>query len=111
MRPQQHLRTLHQSRNLSPNRDRQIQRTPPRPLSQCSFVFETLGKSHDLLEAIDAGDPAIPVFTDDHVKTVGAEVDGSQNLGVGIRPVIRRTVIRWFVNNSVVDNSGPEEFQ
>lgn len=53
----------------------------------------------------------MPAFTDDHVKTVGAEVDGSQNLGVGIRPVIRRTVIRWFVNNSVVDNSGPEEFQ
>ena len=42
---------------------------------------------------------------------VGAEVDSSQNLGVGIRPVIRRTVIRWFVNNSVVYNSGPEEFQ
>ncbi len=57
------------------------QRARRRFLVEAPFVIETGAQLHHLAQAVDDHQLAIAVLRDDHVKTVGTQIDRGQHIG------------------------------
>ena len=53
----------------------------PRILGDIALSDKALGKAHGFADAIEDRELPVAQLADDHVKTVGAEVDGRDDLG------------------------------
>ena len=67
-----------------------IQRACPGCTGQGPFVLQPFRQADRLLETVDNGELAVPQLADDHVKTVGTEIDGSEYFRDGIVARFRR---------------------
>ena len=52
----------------------------PRRLSEIPVLFEAFGQAHGFFQTVDDGELAVAQLPDDHMETVGAQIDGRQNL-------------------------------
>jgi hypothetical protein len=62
---------------------------------EVAALRQAFGEAYGLANAVDDDELAMPQLADDHVKAVGTEIDGRDDLGRDVRP--RRTVHsrRW----------------
>ena len=82
-----------------------IQCALPRSLGQRALVLESFGQPYRFFEAIDNCELSMTKLTDDHVKAVGAQVDGGEDLAIGAFVLIGRFAVRGGVSYGVIDVS------